>query len=277
MRIQADDRRTHRQAGGAPNRAFTLVELLIVIAVIAMLAGLLLPAVQAAREAARKTSCGNNLRQVGLALHTYHDTHRSLPIGCFEYRGWRSPPTHRQFAWSAMILPQLEQAAVHDRIDFHVPYDHANNSDVAAARIPTYLCPSAPRGDAGGMGPTDYGGLYGERLVDRPSKDGVLIYEQAIRFRDITDGLSATLAVAEDVGGPNAHWIDGRNVFEQAFGVNDPDAPSFDNEIRSVHPAGAMALFAGGRVQFLSESIDLRTLGAIITRANHDVVDSASF
>lgn len=255
-----------------PRDGMTLVELLVVMAILSLLMGLLLPAVQAAREAARQASCKNNLKQVGIALHAYHDVHRAFPLGCLEWRGWQSPPSHRQFAWSAMLLPQLEQGPLHNEIDFGFPYDHPRNTAAANTRVATFLCPSSPE-RSGGMGPTDYGGLYGERLADRRSKDGVFLYDELIRFRDIRDGLSNTMGVAEDVGGPNAYWIDGGNVFEQAFGVNDPQAPWFDNEIRSVHPGGAMVLFVDGRVHFLTESVEHKLLGALITRAGSEVIN----
>ena len=132
-----DRRRPHRTG-------FTLIELLVVIAIVGILVGLLMPGVQAVREASRKTSCKNNLHQIGIALHAYHNVHASLPTGCIEWRSWRSPPTHRQFAWSAMLLPFLEQQALHDRIDWSKPYDHDLNRPAAETDVPTYLCPSEP-------------------------------------------------------------------------------------------------------------------------------------
>ncbi|MEM9646057.1 MAG: DUF1559 domain-containing protein [Planctomycetota bacterium] len=252
-------------------RGFTLVELLVVIAIIGILVAILAPGVQSAREAARQTHCKNNLKQIGLGLHAYHGVYRTLPIGCFEWRAWRAPKTRRQMAWSAMLLPFLEQSSVHDRIDFGLPFDHPANSAAAAVRIPTYECPSASRVPLV-RGPTDYGGLFGERLLDRSPDDGVFLYEESIRFRDILDGLSQTMMVAEDVGGPDSEWINGRNVFVQAHGINDPEAWIGDNEIRSQHFGGAMVLFADGHVRFISQSLELETLGAVITRAKSEVV-----
>ena len=258
-------------------RAFTLVELLVVISIIGILVGLLMPAVQAAREAARKASCKNNLRQVGIALHNYHSALRSLPTGCIEWRGYNSPPTHRQFAWSALILPFLEQSNLTAKINFNVPYDHPVNADAAKTRLQVYECPTAPERDMV-MGRTDYGGLYGERLVNRRNVDnGIFLYDRKIRFADIRDGLSQTLAVSEDVGGPDVEWINGRNVFVQAGGINDPQAWSGDNEIRSLHTSGAMMLFADGHVDFVSESLDRTVLAAIITRAGGETVSSDQF
>jgi prepilin-type N-terminal cleavage/methylation domain-containing protein len=251
---------------------FSLVELLVVISVIALLLALLLPAVQGAREAARQISCKNNLRQIGLALHQYHDIHSRLPVGCLEWRGFGSGANRKQFAWSAMILPQLEQEAIFAQIDWRVPFDHARNAPAAANRIATYTCPNAPPNDRP-RGPIHYGGLFGEVIVNRVQNDGMMVYEVAMRFSDCRDGLSNTLVVAEDALSPDPEWINGRNVFVVAHGVNDPDAWIGDNEIRSLHPGGAMALTVAGSVHFLANSVDKRLLGSLITRANGEPVD----
>ncbi|QDV65503.1 Type II secretion system protein G precursor [Crateriforma conspicua] len=263
--IQTVQRQRRRLTG------FTLVELLVVIAIIGILVSLLMPAVQAAREAARKTKCQNHLKQIGLGLHAYHNTHGCLPVGCFEWRSYGAPATNRQYAWSAMLLPFIEQQNLHDRIDFNVAFDHPDNASAAAEIVPTYVCPSALPRDAQ-RGPSDYGGLFGERLVDREPEDGVFLYDQRIRFRDIRDGLSQTLIIGEDVGGPHSEWINGLNVFVQAHGINDSTAWIGDNEIRSQHSGGAMVLYADGHVEFESESIDKQTLGKLITRSKSDVV-----
>ncbi|WP_197451633.1 DUF1559 domain-containing protein [Rosistilla oblonga] len=255
---------------------FTLIELLVVIAIIGILVALLLPAVQAAREAALKMSCKNNLRQQGIALHNYHDVHQTLPTGCIEWRSWGAPPTQRQFAWSAMLLPFLEQQNVHAQIDWSLPYDAPENLPAASTRLSVYECPTAIERPAT-RGRSDYGGIYGERIVDRDPEDGLFLYERSVRFRDIRDGLTQTLAVAEDVGGPDSEWINGRNVFVQAYGINDPDAWIGDNEIRSLHTGGATVLFADGRTILMAETIDKQLLGKLITRGKGEVVDSSAY
>ena len=116
--------------------AFTLVELLVVIAIIGILVGLLLPAVQAAREAARRMQCANNLKQMGLALHEYHDSHRTFPSG-FIF-------PNRVF-WTGMILPYVEQGPLYQTLDFRLPFNDGNlpNGAACAKYLPIFRCPSS--------------------------------------------------------------------------------------------------------------------------------------
>ena len=210
--------------------AFTIVELLVVIAIMAIMVGLLLPAVQFAREAARQTTCRNHQHQIGLALHAYHNMHRSLPIGCLQWRGWGQPITRKNLAWSAFLLPFIEEQALYEKIDFDYAYDHLENEEAAGTPVETYLCPTAiPRG--GPRGEISYGGLFGERLVDRQSDDGVFLYDRKIAFRDCQDGLSSTICNGEDVFGPESQWINGGNIFVQAYPINDRSVWIGDNEI----------------------------------------------
>ena len=135
---------TNHRIRRAPLRAaFTLVELLVVLAIIGILVSLLLPAVQAVRETARRMQCQNHLHQIGIALHNYHAAHRKFPPGGLEVRPqWRQG---KQLAWSAFVLPFLEESATYERIDFSYAFDHPVNAEVAATTIETYLCPSTPR------------------------------------------------------------------------------------------------------------------------------------
>ena len=259
-------------AGAAKSKkrtGVTVVELLVVFAIIGLLASVLLPAVQFAREAARGFACKNNLKQIGIALHNYHDVNRVLPVGCIEWRGFRTPPTHRQFAWSAFLLPFLEQQPLHSQIDFGKAFDHTINARPAAQRLSVFECPTA-RNRTLIRAQTDYGGLFGETILDREQDDGVFLYDRSISFRDILDGTTNTLAVSEDIGGPDSEWINGRNVFVQSGAINDRTAWIGDNEIRSKHPSGAVVLFVDARVILLSESTDKRTLGQAITRAKQE-------
>jgi prepilin-type N-terminal cleavage/methylation domain-containing protein/prepilin-type processing-associated H-X9-DG protein len=251
-------------------QGFTLVELLVVIAIIGILVAILLPAVQAARESSRRTTCLNNLRQIGVGLHHYHDSHKTFPPGGIEPRPWNR--NGRQLAWSAFLLPYLEQVQVYEKIDFGKAYDHEDNAIAAAAVLTVYLCPSTNRESKRkrGRGVCDYGGIYGERITSRnfPPK-GAMLYDEALAMRDIHDGTSATLIISEDSNWSDGQWINGRNIFDQAYPIN--HAPRFENDIRSLHPLGANGLYCDGSASFLSEEMDVRTLAAICTRDGGEV------
>lgn len=243
------------------------------IAIIGVLVGLLLPAVQAAREAMRRASCGNHLHQIGLALHNYHAAFRSFPAGAIEVRP--ETPGGKQFAWSAFLLPQLEQTALYEQIDFGLPFDHADNAAAAAREVPVFLCPSTPHAlpTRDGRGISDYGGIYGERVtqINDPPR-GVMIHDRAIAIRDILDGTSHTIAVGEDADFPDGQWINGRNLFDQAFPIN--QAPKFENDLRSFHPAGVMVALADGSVRFINEQADLQVVAAMCTRDGRETPPS---
>lgn len=246
---------------------FTLVELLAVIAVVGVLVGLLLPAVQAARESARRSQCQNNLRQVGLALVAFHDARGAFPVGCTE---WRSGGdlSKRQLAWSARLLPYLEEQPLFEALDLSTAFDSPENAAGAAVALDVYICPSGERQRrlVDGRGPTDYGGIYGERITgpNNPAK-GLMLLDDVVTIRNVTDGVSHTLAVGEDVDFPDGQWINGRNLFDQATAVN--AAPPFENDLRSPHPGGAQGVMADGGVRFLSEQMPLDVLAAVCTRA----------
>ena len=156
----------------ATRTAFTLVELLVVIAIIGILVGLLLPAVQAAREAARRMSCSNNCKQLGLALHNYHDTFRSFPINYSQSAqgpggpdGFAGSNNARQCSWLGMILPQIEQGNLYNQIDWRLGLKDAAgaptpNVAIAQQVIPTFQCPSDLPGNAGRFGNREWIGRW---------------------------------------------------------------------------------------------------------------------
>ncbi|MFM8405679.1 MAG: DUF1559 domain-containing protein [Pirellulaceae bacterium] len=259
---------------GVQRRAATLVELLVTLGVIGMLTGLLLPAVQMARESARRMQCEHHLHQIGLGLMTYHDHHRKLPPGCLEWRPFRGPVHRKNLAWSAFLLPFIDQPSLHQSIRFDLPFDHQANRSARMTTLAIYRCPSVPSKPKD-EGFSDYGGLYGQRISARNATDnGCLVYDQAFDFADLIDGLNDTMLVSEDSEGPDSQWINGSNVFEQSGGVNDPRAWRGDNEIRSRHPGGAVAVFGSANVRFLSNSISRDVLAAWITRAGGEVVEA---
>ena len=156
---------------------FTLVELLVVIAIIGILIAMLLPAVQAAREAARRMQCLNNLRQMGLAMHNYHSSHNSFPPGVIGTRLDTTRPNataadrnaQKQIAWNVFILPQLEQDFVFEKFRWDKKFDQSYNVEATSYVISAFLCPSTAtvaddrKGNrtAAGRGACDYGGIYG--------------------------------------------------------------------------------------------------------------------
>lgn len=251
----------------------TLVELLVTAATVAALVALLLPSLQAAREAARRAACLGNLRSVGCALHGHLLARRRFPVGCLEWRQAGRTGPARCLAWSAAILPWLEEQPLADRVDFTKPFDHPANAPAAATPLSVYRCPSAGRPAViAGLGGCDYGGLNGERIVspNNPEK-GPLVHDQAFADREIGDGLSKTVFVGECAAGgwPDGQWINGRNLFDQAYAVN---WPTWEDEIRSRHPGGAHALFGDGAVRLLAETTDARVLAAVCTRAGAEAL-----
>jgi prepilin-type N-terminal cleavage/methylation domain-containing protein len=301
-------RNNHRHSG------FTLIELLVVIAVIAILVALLLPAVQRVREAARRTQCSNNLKQIGLALQNYEGAHRLFPpstTGQIDFGVWSPNPTqYHLHSWATFILPHLDQAALFNQINFNFSSMAPANHAPAAFLLTAYRCPSysgpefsqAPQYTAisprlsirnyAAMGATTVGSLW-----QRP--DGVIFPRGSTRVEEINDGTSHTLLVAE-TREPNASvWIDGGTAAVVARRYSESNAPSYagpeisinyhpyfeangqgiDSQYgpSSMHTGGAQHLFADGSVRFLSQQMNVDVYISISTRDGGEPVPASAF
>lgn len=187
-------------------KGFTLVELLVVIAIIGVLIALLLPAVQAAREAARRSQCANNLKQLGLALHNYHDTFKRFPAGIGPGVGLNSAETWNAWGGIAPMLPFMEQTNLFDKIDWGLYWGTGVNAQVSNARIDTLTCPSDP-GSALVRAPISYNLSHGPCSTwDVGAGQEVGMFDRLYwcQIAEITDGTSNTIAMAEARIGLNA-------------------------------------------------------------------------
>lgn len=267
---------------------FTLVELLVVIAIIGVLVALLLPAVQAAREAARKAHCKNNLKQVGIALHNYHDTHKVLPPGWLA----DAPEGAPGWAWGAFLLPYLEQSNSFRQIDTTEHIDEPANAAARVLVIESYLCPSDPFPNRFVLNSQDtplmdvaksnYVGVFGTSEVeDVPSNgEGVFYHNSSTRLADVPDGLSNTLFVGERSSRLEySTWvgvIHGANeAMARVVGSTDhtPNDPAGHFEdFSSHHTNGAHFLLGDGSVARINDTIDIRVYRGLATRGGNEVV-----
>jgi prepilin-type N-terminal cleavage/methylation domain-containing protein len=295
-------------------RAFTLIELLVVIAIIAVLVGLLLPAVQQAREAARMSACRSNLKQLGLALQNYESAFKTLPPSStsqIDFGVWSSTPTaYHLHSWAGMILPQIDQGTIYNQINFDVSALEVVNRPPAALQIPVYRCPSyngnlvsqEPRytqlspayaiRNYAAMGATTVGNLWQQ-------PDGAIYPRSKTRLTDISDGYSTTILLAETREQNAAVWIDGGTSSLAAHRYDDSNPPSYAApELAlnfkpyyvangqgidslygpsSLHSAGALHAFADGSVRFISQHINAGVYDALVTIAGKEPVADGSF
>ncbi|MEQ8634044.1 DUF1559 domain-containing protein [Gimesia maris] len=317
-------------------RGFTLIELLVVIAIIAILIALLLPAVQQAREAARRSTCKNNMKQIGLALHNYHETYSAFPVGALH----GNRPN-----WRYGLLPSMDQAPLFNQLNVSGHWasgcnsassygQQASNTNliIVGMKIPVFQCPSSPLDPNNPSGSMcnydrlqchDYVGISGatpdpagRSNVCSTAADygvycnnGLLVPGKNYRFRDVTDGTSNTIIVAEQSGSvsgndwrTNYHggwrgWSSSGDVVTRtgahhvagvttvAFSINaksgqaggstvprSNSAYSGNTILNSYHTGGIHVLLADGGVRFVSENLDFLTLRQLCVRDDGQVI-----
>jgi prepilin-type N-terminal cleavage/methylation domain-containing protein/prepilin-type processing-associated H-X9-DG protein len=263
-------------------RGFTLIELLVVIAIIAILIALLLPAVQQAREAARRTQCKNNLMQLGIAMHTYEMAFEMMPSGTVNLTGpIRNLEEGYHMSWLVQLLPSLEQASLFGNINFNESVYAPVNSGSRAATIPSFQCPSDNRQS---VGASSYAGCFGgEDVAIDMKNNGLLFLNSGIGYQEIRDGASNTILAGEKIippGFKDLGWMSGTMATLRNTGVaintgwdiggsrttrGGPMAPlpapsdTATSGYSSQHTGGAQFVFADGSVRFLSENINLKT------------------
>lgn len=277
-------------------RGFTLVELLVVIAIIGVLVALLLPAVQSARESARRMSCASNLRQIGLAMQNYHDTNQGFPIGTTNPNGLVTTVVNSHWTWPSRILPFIEQSGLYQQLNVgngSVPAAGSTTQlgQLVMTPIKSFMCPSDPGN------PKNFNNfLNGYPKLNYPASKPMVMWRsweqdsglanRSTRMVDVTDGTSNTFLVGEravaklntfismggiwstQVGSNNAYTFDA-NPPNQSYpstaltaagtccvSANDPN--NIRGSATSMHPSGLQFCFVDGSVHFISNNIDSR-------------------
>ncbi|CAN5465052.1 DUF1559 domain-containing protein [soil metagenome] len=309
-------------------RAFTLIELLVVIAIIAILIGLLLPAVQKVRESASRAKCLNNMKQIGLALHGFHDSNNVFPASGWTQAG-PGNPAGKYVGWRPLTLPYLEQENLRKLYDFDSNWWENTNPTAASVPVPVFLCPSvstreavlsaiakAPRPGMTFSTPiagTDYEAILGVQPSSinphlatpdytADNRFSVMFRNSTTKMVQITDGTSGTIMVVECAARPRVYrgrsanstlnndqgigWADSEGPFSFDGAKSDGSAEGCgpaggctsvmnrknDNEPYSFHSGGCNFLFADGHIQFVRDSIDIKSFSSLLTKSAGEVV-----
>jgi prepilin-type N-terminal cleavage/methylation domain-containing protein len=302
---------------GLSPRGFTLIELLVVIAIISVLIALLLPAVQAAREGARRAGCQNNLKQIGLAMHNYHSINDVFPIG---YVAWPNPDTNVTspgWGWASAVLPQMEQQVLYGATNFALAIEDPSNLTTRTTTLAVSVCPTDrstgrfTMTDVNGQSIADaetisYAGNFGRDVNIARFPDGgngLLMRNRAYGARDVTDGTSQTILAGERgsllTRVPWAGAISGgicritpgspsqstrtKTAPVEPLARADTGGGTSDNlffdpdDFFGPHPAGVYFLRCDGSVLFIKKGINPSVYGGLCSRNLGEVVSSDSF
>ena len=289
---------------------FTLIELMIVMAIIAILISLLLPAIQAARESARRTQCTNNLIQLGIGIANYATTHSVLPPGVVNDKGpIQNLPVGYHHSWTVQILPFIGQENIYNHFDLKLSVYHPANDTVAAIRVATFFCPSSSR-----PGEINYAGCHNDTAAAIDTNNhGVLYLNSRVRYDEIGDGTAQTILLGEILGGPTLGWVSGTSSTLRNTGVPVNDRESYNKPkalwttfegqnpretifetigtlaengtwlveqtggFASFHGPGSHFLFCDGSVRLVHQSIDTRIYRLLGNRADGEPISGDSY
>lgn len=242
---------TARKSSGMTWVIVAVAAVPILLCVVGISIALLLPAVQAARQAAWKAQCNNNLKELGLALHMYHETHGSFPPPYLADANGK--PIH---SWRVLLLPFLDEADLHARYDYSEPWNGPHNQQLAAEMPKIFQCPSAT--DSSNTSMTHYVAVVGPGYF--------FDADRLNRYADVLDGLSQTIALVESSGsfGANVHWMSPEDLSADSLNaiINGQPGPA----IGSVHTGGAHLLMGDGSVHFVQDNLPMTTLRGMLTK-----------
>lgn len=273
-----------------PRLAFTLIELLVVIAIIAVLIGLLVPAVQRARETAHRLECQNNLKQIGLALHGYHDRMKAFPPGYVTGVNAAGLETGPGWGWAAHLLDDVEQAPLRRQINFGVDVTHPANAAAREMALSVFLCPSDVRvgpftadGASVSLAHGNYVGVFGNNEIESGPEfgNGMFFRNSRLRMADIRDGTSSTFLAGERSANlSKATWTGVIVGIDETQALVLGTCDHLPNDLAAAHPEdfwsrhshGVNFLLADGSVRIIHNSMSQSVYQALATRGGGEPV-----